>query len=43
MKFGAKDRKDATFYYSFNWSSKELISIDQSVQMHFTVFGFVKL
>ena len=24
-------------------SSEELINIDQSVQMHFTVFGFVKL
>ena len=43
LYFGAKDRKDASFYYSFYLSSEELISIDQSVQMYFTVFGFVKL
>ena len=42
-EFGAKDRKDAPFYYSFYLSSEESISIDQSVQMYFTVFGFVKL
>ena len=36
--FGAKDRKDATFYYSFYLSFEELISIDQSVQIYFTVF-----
>ena len=42
VKFGAKDRKDAAFYYSFYLSSEDLISIDQSVQMYFTDFGFVK-
>ena len=40
MKFWVKDRKDATFHYSFYLSSEELISTDQSVQTYFTVFGF---
>ena len=34
VKFWAKDKKDATVYYSFYLSSEELISIDQSMQMY---------
>ena len=41
--FGAKDRKDVTFYCLFYLSSEELICIDQSMQMYFTVFCFVEL
>ena len=39
VNFGLKDRKDATFYYSFYLLSEELISTDQFMQTYFTVFG----